>query len=166
VTSRVATHSPTAGPRTYPVVQFTVAGVTEAAHGLGRPYTVVFDGTCKMCSRLSRVLEKWDRHRVMEIVPSQRPGVAARFPWIPRHAYAEALQMIGPGGVTWSGAEAVEQLLTVLPKGKLIAWVFRIPFMRTIADRIYRWVAQNRYKLGCGDHCMSRPPDVMFGEGD
>jgi predicted DCC family thiol-disulfide oxidoreductase YuxK len=149
---------------TYPVVQFTVAGVGEAAAGLGRPYTIVYDGTCRICTRLARVLEKWDRRKELEIVPSQRPGVAARFPWIPRHAYAEALQMVGPGGVTWSGAEAVEQLLSVLPKGKLIGWVFRIPFVSALADRIYRWVARNRYKLGCGEHCMSRPPDVMFAE--
>lgn len=148
---------------TVPVVQFTVAGMPDVpGEGLGRPYTVVYDGNCKVCGRLVKVLRAWDRRDELEIVPSQAPGVMARFPWIPAKAYAEALQLIGPGGETWSGALAVEQILLVLPKGRLIAWLFRIPYVRAIADRFYRWFARNRYRLGCGSHCQSRPVDILF----
>ena len=148
---------------TVPVVQFTVTGMADvASKGLGRPYTVVFDGNCKVCNRLVKLLRKWDRREELEIVPSQAPGVMARFPWIPAHAYAEALQMIGPGGETWSGARAVEQILLVVPKGTLIAWLFKVPFVRVLADRFYRWFARNRYRLGCGDHCQSRPIETLF----
>jgi predicted DCC family thiol-disulfide oxidoreductase YuxK len=115
-----------------------------------------------VCTRLSRVLQNWDRHQQIEIVPSQAPGVTARFPWIPLRAYAEALQLIGPDGQTWQGAAAIEQLLNVLPKGRLIAWLFDIPLVRVIADRFYKWFARNRYKLGCGEHCQSRPLDGEF----
>lgn len=148
---------------TVPVVRFTIAG-EDGGQGLGRPYTCVYDGTCKVCTRLSKVLEKWDRNHQIEIVPSQASGVMARFPWIPVRAYAEALQLIGPGGRTWSGAAAIEQLLEILPKGKLIAWIFKIPFVRVIADRFYKWFARNRYKLGCGEHCQLRAPDADFRE--
>ena len=65
---------------TIPVVQFTIAG--RPSEGLGRPYTCVYDGTCKVCTRLSGVLRKWDRNQQIEVVPSQAPGVTARFPWI------------------------------------------------------------------------------------
>ncbi len=146
---------------TIPVVRFTVAG-RDAQSGLGRSYTVVYDGTCKICTRLAGLLRRWDRRHEIDVVPSQAPGVMARFPWIPAHAYAQALQMIGPNGRTWSGAAAIEQIFEVLPKGKLVAWIFRIPFVRTVADRFYKWFAKNRYRLGCGDHCMSRPADVIF----
>jgi predicted DCC family thiol-disulfide oxidoreductase YuxK len=150
-----------------PVVRFTVTGMSDAPlPSLGRPYTVVFDGQCKVCNRLARMLRKWDRYREFEVVSSQTPGVQARFPWIPPRAYIEALQLIGPGGRTWQGAAAIEQLLDVLPKGKLLSWVFSIPFMRALADRFYRWFARNRYKLGCGDHCQSRSLDLEFGDGE
>jgi predicted DCC family thiol-disulfide oxidoreductase YuxK len=150
-----------------PVVRFTVTGMSDTPlPSLGRPYTVVFDGQCKVCNRLARMLRKWDRYREFEIVSSQTPGVQARFPWIPPRAYIEALQLIGPGGRTWQGAAAIEQLLDVLPKGRLLSWVFSIPFMRTLADRFYRWFARNRYKLGCGDHCQSRSLDLEFGDGE
>jgi predicted DCC family thiol-disulfide oxidoreductase YuxK len=112
------------------------------------------------------VLRDWDAGRQLEVVSSQQPGVTARFPWIPPRAYAEALQLIAADGTTWQGAAAIEQLLTVLPRGRLISWVFRIPFVRTLADRFYRWFARNRYRLGCGAHCQSRPLDVIWDEAE
>lgn len=150
---------------TVPVVRFTVAG-GAASEGLGRAYTVVFDGDCKVCTRLSNVLRSWDHAHQLEVVSSQQPGVAARFPWIPARAYGDALQMIAADGTTWQGAEAIEQILSVLPRGGWIAWVFRIPFARAIADRFYRWFARNRYRLGCGAHCQSRPLDVIWDEAE
>lgn len=146
---------------TVPVVRFTIAG-EPASDGLGRPYTCVYDGTCKVCTRLANALRRWDHNDQVEVVASQAPGVMPRFPWIPPRAFAEALQLIGPEGQTWQGAAAIEQLLNVLPRGKLVAWIFKIPFVRAIADRFYRWFARNRYRLGCGEHCQSRPLDVAF----
>jgi predicted DCC family thiol-disulfide oxidoreductase YuxK len=151
---------------TVPVVLFTVAGEETASRRLGRAYTVVFDGDCKVCRRLSKVLRDWDRRHELDVVSSQQPGVMARFPWIPLRAYAEALQLVAADGTTWQGTAAIEQLLNVLPRGRLISWIFRIPSVRTIADRFYRWFARNRYQLGCGSHCQSRPLDVMWPETD
>ena len=149
-----------AAPRgpTVPVVQFTVRGQTGAASvGLGRPYTVVYDGNCKVCGRIVRLLTEWDREsQLLELVSSQTPGVQARFPWIPARAYTESVQLIGPNGQTWQGARAVEEILDAFPKGRLLSWVFKLPFARPIAERFYRWFARNRYRLGCGEHCTYR----------
>jgi len=147
---------------TYPVVRFTVLGVRTASSGLGRPYTLVYDGMCRVCNRLANVLRRWDARREIEIVPSQATGVTARFPWIPARAFSEAIQLVGPGGATWQGAAAIEELLAILPRGRWVAWMFHIPFVRILADRLYRWFARNRYHLGCGAHCVSRPLNVTF----
>jgi predicted DCC family thiol-disulfide oxidoreductase YuxK len=153
-------------PTTVPVVRFTIAGLDRDAPspGMGRPYTVVYDGACKVCGRLVAVLRSWDRNGELEIVPSQGTGVRARFPWIPERAYAESVQLIGPGGRTWQGAAAIEQLLNVLPKGRFFSWVFAIPFVRPLAERFYRWFARNRYRLGCGEHCQYRKLQLEFGD--
>ena len=168
---------------TVPVVRFTVRGVPRdpelSADALpatraeetqepfytsagwsgmreGRPYTLVYDGHCGVCGRLVGVLRRWDRgSRMLEILPSQMPGLAQRFPWIPAARYGESLQLVGPGGRTWERAAAVEQLLDVLPRGGALGWVFRVPLARALADRFYRWFARNRYKLGCGEHCTT-----------
>jgi predicted DCC family thiol-disulfide oxidoreductase YuxK len=152
---------------TVPVVRFTVAGQEEtASRGLGRAYTVVYDGDCRVCTRLATVLRQWDRPQRLEVVSSQQQGVMARFPWIPPRAYAEALQLVAADGTTWQGAAAIERLLDVLPRGRLLSWVFRIPFVRGLADRFYRWFARNRYRLGCGAHCQSRPLDVIWDDAE
>jgi len=151
---------------TVPVVTFVVRGQHAESDCPTCEYTVVYDGMCKVCTRLANVLRKWDRPHILDVVSSQTPGVMARFPWIPPRAFAEALQMVAVDGSTWSGAAAIEHLLDVLPRGKWISWVFRVPFVRFLADKFYRWFARNRYHLGCGEHCMTRPADVMFKEAE
>jgi predicted DCC family thiol-disulfide oxidoreductase YuxK len=161
---------------TLPVVVFTVNGVPrgaapsrfpDASVGLGRRLTVVYDGDCKVCTRLSRLLAAWDTRRQFEIVPSQAPGVKARFPWIPPRAYAESLQVIDQSGRTWQGAAALERIIDALPRGRLLSWVFSIPFVRPLAERLYRWFARNRYRLGCGEHCSYRGNAILeYEEND
>jgi len=116
-------------------------------------YTLVYDGNCQVCNRFVARLRQWDRRQEIELVPSQAPGVMARFPWISPGAFADALQLVRADGATWQGAAALEELLGVLPRGRWIAWVFRVPLVHTIAEKGYRWFARNRYRLGCGAHC-------------
>jgi predicted DCC family thiol-disulfide oxidoreductase YuxK len=152
---------------TIPVVRFTVAGQSApdapVLGGPGREYTVVYDGYCNVCKRLVGLLDKWDRNRILEVVPSQKAGIPARFPWIPTRAYTESVQVIrSSDGKTWQGAAALEQILDILPKGKFLSWVFSIPFIRPLAEKLYRWFARNRYRLGCGAHCQLRQSDLDF----
>lgn len=138
---------------TTPVVQFTFNGAPLQHFHFERHYAVIYDGHCRICTKLSHVLTRWDRHGELAVVPSQLPGVREAFPFIPDRDYLESLQLIGPGMQRWQGAAAIEQLLTILPRGGAIAWIFRVPFVRVLADRFYRWFARNRYRLGCGEHC-------------
>ncbi len=157
---------------TVQVVHFTVAG-EESADAFaptigepGRPYTVIYDGHCKVCSRMVKLLTKWDKNHQLEIIPSQATGVQARFPWIPARSYMESVQVIRTGdGKTWQAAAALEELLKVMPKGRLISWLFKIPFVRPLVDKFYRWFARNRYRMGCGEHCAVRPADLDFHDG-
>ncbi|MEX2284886.1 MAG: DUF393 domain-containing protein [Gemmatimonadota bacterium] len=138
---------------TVPVVRFAVRGGNGMiAQPAAPPYTVVYDGDCRVCQRSMNLLRKWDRNGTLALVPAQTPGVTARFPWIPSRAFAESVQVIGPDGQTWQGAAAIEQLVRVLPRGRWISWIFKIPLVRVVAEHFYRWFARNRYKLGCGEH--------------
>ncbi|MEJ2539972.1 MAG: DUF393 domain-containing protein [Gemmatimonadota bacterium] len=124
------------------------------ARDRGSGDVVIFDGDCGMCRRWVRRLEAWDRDGVLETIPYQDPSVTDRFPWIPPDALREAVQVVAPDGRTWSGAGAAERLAHILPGGRPLAWLFRIPGVRGVADRVYRWVAVNRGPAGgCGLHC-------------
>lgn len=149
---------------TIPVVHFRFGGADGGMAGMGRPYTVVYDGQCKVCGRLVKLLNAWDKDDEIEVVPFQNTSVLDRFPWIPPEAYAEAVQLVGAGGKTWQGGEAIEQLLKILPLGGVFGWTFKIPGFGDLFSRFYRWFARNRYKFGCGEHCQMRPLKVDFGE--
>ena len=132
----------------------------------GRRYVVIYDGDCKVCGRTAKLLAQWDHGRELEIIPSQTPGVRERFPWIPERAYMESLQVVRTvDSRTWQSSAALEELLNVLPKGRLISWLFKIPFARPLADRFYRWFARNRYRMGCSDHCAVRDAHLDYGDG-
>jgi predicted DCC family thiol-disulfide oxidoreductase YuxK len=125
-----------------------------AAHATDRPYTVIYDGNCGMCTRLVRRLSDLDKRDAFEIIPSQQEDVHARFPWIAPEAYERALQLVRRAdNTTWEGSAAVEEIISRLRAGWLVSWIFAVPFGRRVADRIYRWVADHRHELGCGDHC-------------
>ena len=64
----------------FPVVHFVYGGQRAAAAGMGRPYTVVYDGVCKVCNRLVKLLRKWDTRGMLEIIPFQNTTVLDRFP--------------------------------------------------------------------------------------
>ncbi|HVD61850.1 MAG TPA: DUF393 domain-containing protein [Gemmatimonadaceae bacterium] len=152
---------------TVPVVRFTVQGaIPPDAPTIGSPgrrYSVVYDGNCNVCKKLVKVLRRWDKQHQLEILPSQTPGIGARFPWIPARAYLESIQLIRTSdGKTWQGAAAIEEIIDALPKGKLITWIFSIPFARPVAEKFYRWFARNRYHLGCGEHCQLRQSDLDY----
>ena len=126
-------------------------------------YAVVYDGNCGICTRLVQRLRKLDRRGRLEIVPSQGAGVRARFPWIPPSAYDESIQLVRKSdGETWQGAAAVERIIDALRAGWTVSWIFSIPFARPIAERLYRWVADHRGELGCGEHCQiqANPPEA------
>lgn len=155
---------------TVPVVRFTVSGHETHDHPIAptigdpnRCYIVIYDGHCKVCGRMVRMLTKWDRDHELQIIPSQAPGIRERFPWIPARAYVESVQVVQAGtGKTWQGAAALEQLLKILPRGRLISWLFRIPLVRPLAELFYRWFARNRYRFGCGDHCQVGEADLDY----
>src|SRR5207237_2648859 len=115
-----------------PVVRFTFAGesagqpMAPSSGEPGRRYTVIYDGDCKVCGRMVRWLTESDRNKELEIIPSQKPGVRERFPWIPEHSYVESVQLVRTrDGKTWQAAAALEELTNALPRGRLISWLFK-----------------------------------------
>ena len=117
-------------------------------------HTMIFDGDCRVCTRIAEKVRGWDGDGRLEILPSTTPGLADRFPWIPAASYRESMQLVAPDGTTWQGAESVERILELLPRGRLVTWLFSLPFARSLAERGYRSFARNRYRFGCSDHCQ------------
>ena len=116
-------------------------------------HVLIYDGDCAMCTRWMERVRRWDRDGRIEALPLQSPVVAARFPQLTHDALMEAMHFVEPDGRVSAGAQAAERMLRILPLGGGLGWLFHLPGARRIADRVYRTVAANRARLGCGDHC-------------
>jgi predicted DCC family thiol-disulfide oxidoreductase YuxK len=116
-------------------------------------HTLIYDGDCGICRRSVDWVRKADRDGRIELLPYQAPSVEDRFSGIPLEDMESAMQLVAPDGRRWQGARAAEEVLRILPGWKLLAPFFRVPGVRWVAGLVYRTVARNRRRLGCGEHC-------------
>jgi predicted DCC family thiol-disulfide oxidoreductase YuxK len=108
--------------------------------------TLVFDGTCGFCRDTVRLVARWDRAGRLVLVPFQDAGQVAALGLAPP-AVAAALHLVLPDGRVFAGADAVAELLRLLPGLGWAARAFAIPGVRPVARRVYAWVARRRHCL-------------------
>ena len=152
---------------TVPVVRFTVAGQETASQGLGRAYTVVFDGDCKVCTRLvegAAQLGSRATARDRALAAAGRDGALSRgsrrAPTSKRCSSSPPTARPGRAPPRSSSSSTCCRAAASSPGCS------RSRSSASLADRFYRWFARNRYRLGCGAHCQSRPLDVMWAEAE
>jgi len=134
-----------------------VSAAVAAPAGTARAqWVLVYDGDCRFCRGCVRVIERWDRRRRVRIVPFQDEEALAALPPIPRQALEAAMQLVSPSDAIRAGAEAAPALLQLLPGGRPLAVLFRLPGIPALAARVYAVVARNRHRLGCGSTACRR----------
>ena len=121
---------------------------------------LIFDGDCEMCRGSIEWIRRRDSKGLIETLPYQDPSVPERFPEISRQAFEHEIQLVLGAGGRLGGAHAIEKVLRLLPGTRPMASVFRIPGVRWMAQRVYRIVARNRRRFGCGEHC-GLPPAAL-----
>ncbi|MBI3962514.1 MAG: DUF393 domain-containing protein [Deinococcus sp.] len=123
-------------------------------------YVLLYDGQCQFCTRSVARLKRRDRLGRLEFLPSQDPQAPRRFPQVTPEQCAQAMQLIDPRGQVSQGADALVRILWLLPGGPLVAWLYAVPGVPFLARYLYRWVAKNRYRLGCqGRSCQVKQPN-------
>ncbi len=112
--------------------------------------TLIYDGDCGFCRRSVDLLQRWDREQRIVLIPFQDRARIAAFA-IPLPALAAAMHLIlpPPDGRVLAGADAVPELLRLLPGKRWLAWGFRVPGVLAVARRLYAWIARRR-------HCLVR----------
>lgn len=111
--------------------------------------TLIYDGECGLCRSAVETVVAWDPARRIALVPFQ-DGAARRF-GVPLPRLAAAMHLILPDGRVFAGADAVPELLRLLPGKRWLAWPFALPGARWLARRVYAWVAARRRCLVRGD---------------
>jgi predicted DCC family thiol-disulfide oxidoreductase YuxK len=123
---------------------------------LNRP-VLLYDGECGLCRRWVERLGRWDRAGAIDRVPFQRRAERPELPRIADAALERAMHLVLPGGEVLPGSHALPVLLGVVPGGRLLRALLRLPGAGLLADRAYRWVAARRHRLGCSSAaCRAR----------
>src|SRR5277367_4683267 len=105
---------------------------------------MVYDGDCRFCGLWIR---RWRQLTgdAVDYLPSHDPQIASRFPEIPPEQFQTSVQLVEPGGIVFSGAEAVFRTLAKSPN---VHWPLHFyessPLFADITEVSYRFVAGHR----------------------
>jgi lipase maturation factor 1 len=116
---------------------------------LSRP-VLLYDGNCGFCRRWVRRLQRWDRGEAIEYVAAADRGAVVGLPPLSDAALDRAMHLVTRDGQVYTGARALPPLFPILPGGRLLAPLMRVPGVQPLADRLYAWVAARRHRFGCG----------------
>lgn len=122
-----------------------------------RTGVLVFDGRCGFCTRTVGWLRRLDRHNRIELVPFQHSGAAARV-GATLEQCAAAVRWQHADGSRAAAAEAINAALAVILGTRAPLLVYRVTWRAQ--EWLYRWVADNRYRLpGTAPWCERYPAD-------
>jgi predicted DCC family thiol-disulfide oxidoreductase YuxK len=108
-------------------------------------YVLLYDGHCPFCTRQANRLTKIAKPGVVMAADFQSPGVLDEFPGIGHGACMQALHLVTPDGRVFRGVEAIVRALTSRSILGSIAYLYYVPGVRQLCDRLYRFVASRRY---------------------
>jgi predicted DCC family thiol-disulfide oxidoreductase YuxK len=108
---------------------------------------VIYDANCQLCESIKNGLSHWGRKREIRFLHFQDPHACNLQPDLYDIDYLDAIRFIDGSGKSWKGADAVRHLLKMMPFGLPLAWILSLPGMYYLAEKVYIWVARNRYWL-------------------
>ncbi len=125
----------------------------------GSKYTVIYDGTCGMCSKSVQRIRKLDKQGVFEYVPYQAPDLLKRFPQVDLKACEGELFVVTPSGELKGGPKGVAEILRACG-WRVTPALMDAPGMNWLARRVYNVIAANRKSIGgtCELPAEYRPP--------
>lgn len=119
---------------------------------------VIFDGECGLCTRAVGWLRRMDRRGRLRYHPFQRAGVLERFGLSDADARASVWAVCGEQ--RRSGAAAVNAAADAALGIGLCVALYRLPLIGRVQERVYRWVAEHRYRFrGVRPWCDEHPDD-------
>jgi predicted DCC family thiol-disulfide oxidoreductase YuxK len=108
--------------------------------------TILYDGNCGLCRASVARLRRMDPEQHVETLDLHDPAVVARFPQVHAEEAMRLMQAVDLGGRVYSGVDAWARIGLTLPGWKLVAWLLLVPGIHFLAQRVYGWIARNRYR--------------------
>ncbi len=127
---------------------------------MGEPsrFEVFFDGECPLCRREIAFIARRDRRQRVTCTNIADPAFDASAYGLTHEDFMAQIRGRVPGGPLITGVEVFRQLYTAVGFGWLVS-VTRLPGLRWLLDRGYRWFARHRLRLTrrCSDDTCKVP---------
>jgi len=108
---------------------------------------LLYDRDCGFCNWLVQQAQRLDRYGHLEVSPLQSPGLLARYQISPAAAEL-SLHVVTPDGRVHQGGAAIRMVLRALPWLWPAYYLWLIPGVPWLMDRLYYTVARHRHRLG------------------
>jgi predicted DCC family thiol-disulfide oxidoreductase YuxK len=120
---------------------------SSAAHP--KKALVLYDGACPLCRKSVRLLRRLDWLGALTFADvrdvEQVPDLPAA---IPAHRLLQEMHLLTPDGDrVYHGFTAFRWMAWRLPLLWALAPFLYLPGMRTLGQRLYLWIARNRFRL-------------------
>jgi predicted DCC family thiol-disulfide oxidoreductase YuxK len=125
--------------------------------------TVLYDGNCGLCRASAARVRKIDPQGRIELLDLHDPTLASRFPQVNFDEAMRLMQAVDGGGRVYSGVDAWARIGKALPGWKFLAWVLLVPGIHFVAQRVYAWIARNRYRWN-RELCQDGTCDLHINE--
>lgn len=132
---------------------------TQAATEVGT-HLVIFDGVCNLCEASVNFIIERDPDGTFQFVPSQTPlGGRLQEKYNINTGSLDTVILIRDGIAYTESDAAVEIAKEFDGAWKLLSLARFVP--RPIRNRVYRWIARNRYAwFGQKDVCLVPTPEI------
>ena len=120
-----------------------------------RPDTdvVIYDGECGICEAHVSKLPWWDCEHRLSYLSLHERQVAERWPQLPPERLLQEMCIVDTQGREHWGPEAIRYLTRRLRRLWWLFPVLHLPGIMFIWQPLYRWVANNRYRLSGAKIC-------------
>jgi predicted DCC family thiol-disulfide oxidoreductase YuxK len=132
-----------------------------AASGRGQVALVLYDGECPLCLKSVDLLKHFDWFKNLEYINVREANkVPVRQPPLDPKRLLEEMHLITPDRKhVYHGYAAFRWMAWRLPLFCWLAPLMYVPGISVLGQRIYLWVARNRYRLvPCHNGVCALPP--------
>ena len=112
-------------------------------------HVVLYDGDCPMCVFQMKLLTWLDWCNQARLVPLADPLARSLAPWLRREDLLAAVHCVTPQGRVYRGARCIRFIGMRMPLLVPLALILWIPGVIWVAEKLYAWVARNRYAISC-----------------
>jgi predicted DCC family thiol-disulfide oxidoreductase YuxK len=116
-----------------------------------RSFTVIYDGSCRLCRKTVAVIAAMDLMERVEVRDALRdwPSLSTRFPSLTQLQCLESMHVVRSDGRTYAGFAGYRALAWAIPGWWPILPVLYVPGVPQVGQLIYERIAARRLQEGC-----------------